>query len=163
MADALSETDILILEEIQQDSSRSTAELAEKVRLSQSPCWRRLQRLKEEGYIAREVGLIDRSRFGANIVIFAEVSFGEMTEDMRSELHRKIASVPQIVECYSVFGDTDMIMKVFAESLGWYQGFYFNILRKLPGVTDVRSSVTLAEIKYTTAIPVRPTTPPPVS
>lgn len=155
MSDSLSTIDVAILEELQRDSSRSTADLAEKVGLSQSPCWRRLQRLKDEGYIAREVAIVNRNRFGSNIVIFADLKFAAMSDEMRAELHRKIEITGEIAECYTVFGDNDMIIKVLAESMNWYQNFYYNTLMKLPGIMDVKSSVTLSEVKYTTAIPFR--------
>lgn len=155
MSEELSTIDLKILEQVQANSAQSTAELAEKVGLSQSPCWRRLQRLKEEGYIKGEVAIVDRERFGSSLFIFATLCLKEFTDEKREAFMRKVAVTPEILECYTTFGDRDIIMKIYARSLPWYQDFVFNRLLKFPGVSDVQSMATLTEIKCTTAIPVR--------
>lgn len=155
MNEDLSAIDLKILEQIQENSSLSTSELAEKVGLSQSPCWRRLQRLREDGYIRREVALLDRSKIGTSVIIFSTMKVAALTSDQREEFFRKIESTPEIVECHSIFGERDVFIKVIVPSLDYYQRFVFRNLRKLPGVTDVQSIVTLAEYKYVTALPVR--------
>lgn len=155
MNEQLTTIDIKILEEIQRDASLSTGELAERVGLSQSPCWRRLQRLKDEGYIDRQVAILNREKFEQRFVIFANLKMATLTEEKRAEFQRKVELTPEILECYTVFGEMDVVLKVLATSLPWYQGFIFNTILKLPGVTDIQSTVTLAEMKYSTAIPVR--------
>lgn len=155
MTEQLSTIDVRILEQVQRDSTLSTSELAEKVGLSQSPCWRRLQKLKEDGYIRGEVALVDRSKLGPSLVIFATLKTSAITGDMRAEFLRKIETIPEVLECYSVFGERDLLMKVMAQSMEWYHNFVFNIIMKLPGVVDIQSTVTMAEMKYTTALPVR--------
>lgn len=155
MTSALSSADLRILEQVQRDSSLSTGELAEKVGLSQSPCWRRLQRLKDEGYISREVAIVDRSKFGNEQFIFATLRMKTLTDEQRSEFMRKIEVIKEIVECYSIFGDRDILIKVIIPSMEWYQQFIFRTILKLPGVIDVQSIVALSEMKYTTAIPLR--------
>lgn len=151
----LSTFDIKILEQLQRDASLSTTELAEKVGLSQSPCWRRLQRLKEEGYVRQQVALLDRRKFGDSVVLFATLKMETLTELQRESFLRKVDLAPEIQECYSIFGDRDVMIKVLAKSLDWYQKFVFETLLKLPGVKDVVTVVTLAEMKYSTAIPIR--------
>jgi Lrp/AsnC family transcriptional regulator len=157
VSDDLSTVDLRILEQMQKDSSLSTGELADKVGLSQSPCWRRLQRFKDDGYITRQVALVDRSKFGASLFIFATVKIGTLNDEQRAEFMRKVDMTPEIVESYSIFGERDVLIKVIAPSMEWYQGFIFKTLMKLPGVIDIQSTVTLSELKYTTAIPVRGT------
>lgn len=157
MDDTLSAIDIRILEQIQQDSSLSSSELAERVGVSQSPCWRRLQRLREEGYITGQVALLDRTKFGPSLFFFATLKIGTLTEEQRAAFLRKLELTPEILECYSIFGERDLLIKVLAPSMDWYQNFIFKTLMKMPGVIDVQSTVTLAEMKYTTAIPVRGT------
>ncbi|HEX7882264.1 MAG TPA: Lrp/AsnC family transcriptional regulator [Afipia sp.] len=147
--------DIRILEQIQRDSSLSTGELAEKVGISQSPCWRRLQRLRDEGYITAEVALLDRTKFGESLFIFATLKVGSLSDSQRADFLRKLEITPQILECYSIFGERDLLIKVIAPSMDWYQNFVFKTLMKLPGVVDVQSTVAMSEMKYTTAIPVR--------
>ena len=155
MREELAPVDIRILEQIQRDSSLSTSDLADRVGLSQSPCWRRLQRLKDEGYIKGEVALVDRAMLGTTILIYATLKMATLTDDKRAEFIRRVQDTPEIMECHTMFGEMDIMIKVLAPSLEWYQRFIFNTILKLPGVTDVQSSVTLTEIKNTTALPLR--------
>lgn len=153
MAEEFSRFDLKILEQMQQDCSMSTTELAERVGLSQSPCWRRLQRLKEEGYIKKQVALLDRHKFGSSLYIFAYLKMATLTDRQRKEFIRNIEVIPEILECHTVFGEMDIVMKIIAQSLEWYQKFIFDTILKLPGVEDIQSTVTLVELKSTTEIP----------
>jgi Lrp/AsnC family transcriptional regulator len=153
MSDDLDAIDLRILEHLQQDASLSTAELADKIGLSQSPCWRRIQRLRDEGYIKRQVAILDRTKLGLDMQIFAQIKVARLDDNDRIAFERAINNTPEIVECYSVFGELDLMIKVVAPDVRWYQEFIFSTLMKLPGVQDVRSVMTLAEMKYTTAMP----------
>ena len=156
MAQELDTIDVKILALLQQDASLSTAEVAERVGVSQSPCWRRIQRLRDEGYIKATVAIVDRRKLGFQIQIFAQAKMLRLTDADRAEFFRQIESIPEIMECYTVFGEMDVLMKVVAPDVLWYQEFIFSVLMKLPGVQDVRSIVTLLEAKSTTAIPLKP-------
>jgi len=155
MTDALTAIDLKILEQMQKDATLSTTELAERVGLSQSPCWRRLQRLRDEGYITGQVAVLDRKKFGDSLYIFATLKMATLTEEQRADFNRKIDLIPEIMECHTIFGERDIILKIIAQSLEWYQKFIFRVILKLPGVQDIQSTVTLLELKQTTAIPVR--------
>jgi Lrp/AsnC family transcriptional regulator len=155
MPNELDAIDTKILELMQRDASLSTAELAERVGLSQSPCWRRIQRLREEGYIKATVVIVDREKLGFKMQIFAQVKMTTLSEEDRAKFHKAINDIPEILECYTVFGEMDAMLKVLAPDVIWYQDFIFSTILKLPGVVDVRSIVTLAESKSTTAIPMR--------
>lgn len=155
MPNELDAIDTKILELMQRDASLSTAELAERVGLSQSPCWRRIQRLREEGYIKAQVVIVDREKLGFKMQIFAQVKMTTLSEEDRAKFHKAINDTPEILECYTVFGEMDAMLKVLAPDVIWYQDFIFSTILKLPGVVDVRSIVTLAESKSTTAIPMR--------
>jgi Lrp/AsnC family transcriptional regulator len=156
MPGELDAIDLKILALLQQDASISTASLAERVGISQSPCWRRIQRLREEGYVKAQVALLDRLKFGHHMQIFAQMKVTRLSDAERAEFSRAIEAIPEIVECYTVFGEMDVMMKVLAPDVTWYQDFVFSVIMKLPGVTDVRSIVTLVETKSTTAIPLKP-------
>jgi Lrp/AsnC family transcriptional regulator len=156
MPQGLDAIDTKILALLQQDASLSTAELADRVGVSQSPCWRRIQRLRAEGYIKATVAIVDRYKLGFQIQIFAQAKMARLTEEARGEFVRQIDSIPEIVECYTVFGEMDVMMKIIAPDVLWYQEFIFSVLMKLPGVQDIRSIVTLLEAKSTTAIPLKP-------
>jgi Lrp/AsnC family transcriptional regulator len=153
MSEEFSRFDLRILEEMQKDCSVNTTDLAEKVGLSQSPCWRRLQRLKDEGYIRKQVAILDRNKFGSSLYIFAYLKMATLTEKQRARFLRSIEVVPEILECHTVFGEMDIVMKILAQSLEWYQKFIFDTILKLPGVQDIQSTVTLMELKSTTEIP----------
>jgi Lrp/AsnC family transcriptional regulator len=155
MPQDLDAIDLKILTLLQQDASLSTAELAERVGVSQSPCWRRIQRLREEGYIKSTVAIVDRQKLGYVMQIFAQVKMTRLTDEARAELVRQINGIPEIVECYTVFGEMDVMMKVIAPDVIWYQEFVFSVIMKLPGVQDVRSIVTLLETKSTTVVPLK--------
>jgi Lrp/AsnC family transcriptional regulator len=155
MPEEFSRFDLRILEQMQRDCSISTTELAERVGLSQSPCWRRLQRLKDEGYIRKQVALLDRHKVGSSLYIIAFLKMATLTEKQRAEFLRSIQMIPEILECHTVFGEMDIVMKVVAQSLEWYQKFIFETILKLPGVQDIQSTVTLVELKSTTEIPLQ--------
>jgi Lrp/AsnC family transcriptional regulator len=151
----LDNIDVKILTLMQQDASLSTAELAERVGISQSPCWRRIQRMHEEGFIKAQVALVDRLKLGYSMMIFAQVKMTRLSDAERAEFFRAVNDVPEIIECYTVFGEMDAMLKVLAPDVVWYQDFIFTVIMKLPGVTDVRSIVTLVETKHTTAVPLK--------
>jgi Lrp/AsnC family transcriptional regulator, cysteine-sensing transcriptional activator len=151
----LDNIDIKILDHLQRDASLSTADLAERVGLSQSPCWRRIQRMRDEGIIQSQVAILDRQKLGFHMQIFALVKMTTLTEEKRAEFVKAIANTPEILECYTVFGEMDVMLKVLAPDVNWYQEFIFATILKLPGVIDVRSTVTLQQTKCTTAIPLQ--------
>ncbi len=153
MTEEFSRFDRKILEQMQKDCSISSTDLAERVGLSQSPCWRRLQRLKDEGYIKKQVAILDRHKFGSSLYILAYLKMATLTEKQRAEFLRSIQVIPEILECHTVFGEMDIVMKIVAQSLEWYQRFIFETILKLPGVQDIQSTVTLVELKSTTEIP----------
>ncbi|MET0339210.1 MAG: Lrp/AsnC family transcriptional regulator [Caulobacter sp.] len=155
MSSKLDAIDIKILTLMQRDASISTADLAERVGLSQSPCWRRIQRLREEGYITSVVAIVDPRKLGFTMQIFAQVKMTTLTEKERADFYRQVDNIPEILECWTVFGEMDAMMKILAPDVVWYQDFVFAVLLKLPGVIDVRSIVTLAESKSTTAVPLQ--------
>ena len=155
MPSELDTIDLKILALLQQDASLSTSDVAERVGVSQSPCWRRIQRLRDEGYIKSTVVIVDRVKLGYMMQIFAQVKMTRLTDEARADLVKQINHIPEILECYTVFGEMDVMMKVVAPDVLWYQEFVFSVLMKLPGVQDVRSIVTLLETKHTTAIPLK--------
>ena len=155
MSANLDTIDIRILEQLQRDCSMSTSELAERVGLSQSPCWRRIQRMKDEGYIKSQVAILDSERLGFGLHVFAQLKLKHMSADERARFRTAIDATPEIMECYSILGERDVMIKIIAPDIRWYQDFIFDTLHKLPGVEDVTSTVALSELKRTTALPVR--------
>jgi Lrp/AsnC family transcriptional regulator len=154
MSNGLTPADIRLLEEVQKDATLSSSELAERTGSSQSACWRRLQRLKDEGYIRAQVALIDETKVRCGFYIFLRLKVGDLETPAREELMRTIELTPEIVECYWTFGDMDMMLKIMARDMDWYRSFLLHRIRSLPGLSETASIVSMTEVKRTTAIPI---------
>lgn len=153
MQNALDRLDRRILALLQQDASLSAAEIAERVGLSQSPCWRRIQRLREAGFIRAQVALLDRRKLGLNAQIFAQVRLSAHGRAHLDEFTAAIREIPQVLECYVMMGETDFFLRIVAADIEAYERFFFDTLSKLPGVQEIKSTIALSEIKHTTALP----------
>jgi Lrp/AsnC family transcriptional regulator len=143
-----------ILALLQDDASLSTAALAEKVGLSASPCWRRIDRLEREGFIKRKVALVDRRKIGLNAQIFAQIKLNAHGRANLDEFAAAIRAFPEVLECYVLMGSVDFLIRVVATDIEAYERFFFDRLSQLPGVQEVNSTVALSEIKATTALPI---------
>jgi Lrp/AsnC family transcriptional regulator len=153
MPDDLDEFDRRIMVLMQDDASRSTAEIAELVGMSQSPCWRRIQRLKDEGYISRQVAIVDRRKVGLNAQVFALVKLTMHGRQNLDEFADRIRGYPEVLECHVLMGAFDFLIRVVAADIDAYHSFFFEKLSRLPGVQEVNSVISLSEIKSTTALP----------
>ncbi|SFT84153.1 Lrp/AsnC family transcriptional regulator [Mesorhizobium sp. YR577] len=153
MPNDLDPLDRRILLLMQDDASRSTAEIADMVGMSQSPCWRRIQRLKDEGYITRQVAIIDRRKVGLNAQIFALVKLTMHGRQNLEDFANAIRSYDEVLECHVLMGTFDFLIRVVAADNDAYQSFFFEKLSSLPGIQEVNSIVSLSEIKSTTALP----------
>lgn len=149
----LDKFDHRILGALQADSSLSTIELSEAVGLSQSPCWRRLQRLHEEGYIRRQVALLDRTKLGLNVQIFALVKLSAHGRANVAQFTSAVQAYPEVLECHITLGTMDCMLRIVTSSMQSYEKFFFEKLSVLPGVQEINSVVSLSESKYTTALP----------
>lgn len=154
MQEVLDRLDRRILCVLQEDAALSAAEVAEKVGLSQSPCWRRIQRLREAGFIRAQVALLDRRKLGLNAQIFAHVKLSAHGRAHLDDFTNAIRTIPQVLECYVLMGETDFMLRIVAADIEAYEKFFFNTLSKLPGVQEIKSTMALSEIKHTTALPV---------
>ncbi|RJF86207.1 Lrp/AsnC family transcriptional regulator [Sphingomonas cavernae] len=153
MQDVLDAFDRKILALLQRDATLSTAEIAERVGLSQSPCWRRIQRLREAGYIRAEVALLDRKKIGLNAQIFAQVKLSAHGRTHLDEFSTAIRGFPEVLECFVLMGPVDFLLRIVAEDINAYERFFFEKLSRVPGVQEVNSVVALSEIKATTELP----------
>lgn len=153
MQQQLDAMDLRLLDLLQHDASLSAAEIALEVGMSQSPCWRRIQRLKDEGYIKREVALIDRKRVGLNAHIFAHVKLSAHGRTHLADFAKAVQSYPEVLECYVLMGSVDFLLRIVTEDVEAYERFFFDRLSNLPGVQEINSTVALSEIKATTALP----------
>jgi Lrp/AsnC family transcriptional regulator len=154
MAAELDSLDRKIMAVLQADSSKPTTEIAELVGLSQAPCWRRIQRLKQEGFIRGEVALLDRRKVGLNTQVFALV---KLTATGRSNVNvfaDAVRGFPEVLDCFVLMGSVDFMLRVVAKDIEAYERFFFEKLSQVPGVQEINSMVALSEIKSTTELPI---------
>ncbi len=154
MLNELDAIDLRLLAVMQTDSSLSATELAEKVGISQSPCWRRVQRLKEEGYIKREVALLDGKKLGLNAHIFAQVKLSAHGRAHLAEFSKAVQGFPEVLECFVLMGNVDFLLRIYTQDVEAYERFFFEKLSRLPGIQEINSTVALSEIKSSTALPI---------
>jgi Lrp/AsnC family transcriptional regulator len=145
--------DLKLLAILQADASLSTAELAERVGLSQSPCWRRIQRLEQAGVIDRRVTLLNRKALGLNAHIFAQVKLSAHGRTHLADFAKAIEDIPEVLDCYVLMGEIDFLLRIVTRDVEAYEKLFFEKLSQLPGVQELKSSVALSEIKHTTALP----------
>ncbi|GFE77243.1 MULTISPECIES: Lrp/AsnC family transcriptional regulator [Novosphingobium] len=146
--------ELKILRELQRDASQTTAQIAERVGLSSSPCWRRIDRLEREGYIKRRVALVDRKKVGLDAHVFAQVKLNAHGRANLDEFSAKIREFPEVLDCYVLMGSIDFLIRVVAADIEAYEKFFFEKLSQLPGVQELNSIVALSEIKATTELPI---------
>lgn len=142
-----------ILQELQTDASRPISAIAEIVGLSQAPCWRRVQRLKAEGYIRREVALLDPRKIGLDTQIFALVKLTATGRSNVNAFAEKIRGFPEVLECFVLMGPVDFMLRIVAKDINAYERFFFQKLSQVPGIQEINSTVALSEIKSTTELP----------
>lgn len=150
----LDQTDLGILRELQADGRLSNAKLAEKLSLSETPCWRRLKRLEADGFIEGYQANLSRKKLGYGVVAFVQVTLGNHAGEAPLQFEKLVASMPEILSCHNVTGDCDYMLQIVASDLDAYGVFVRDQLRKLPGVTSIRSNLSLQEVKSSTALPV---------
>ena len=153
MPDTLDRFEREMLKILQEDASVSTAALADRVGLSQAPCWRRLDRLRKDGIIRAEVALVDRVKVDLNAQIFAQVKLNAHGRQHLEEFAEAMRSFPEVLECYVLMGSVDFLLRIVTRDIEAYERFFFEKLSQVPGIQEVNSTVALSEIKSTTALP----------
>jgi Lrp/AsnC family leucine-responsive transcriptional regulator len=152
----LDQRDVVLLTELQRDSRQTVQQLAEHAGLSSTPCWKRIKELEASGVIRGYTALVDREKVGLQLAVIAELNLTQHSEDQVRRFERAVADCPQIVSCYATTGQADYVIKVLAADIQAYERFLHEVAFKLPGVTHVRSSVVLKEIKSETRLPIEP-------
>jgi Lrp/AsnC family leucine-responsive transcriptional regulator len=156
--DVLDDKDRAILAELQRDSRQTVQQLAAAVGLTSTPCWKRVKEMEAAGVIRGYGASIDRERVGLALCVLAEVNLTQHTENTVREFERAVAGCPEIVSCYSTTGGADYSIKVLVEDIKRYEAFLHDTAFKLPGVTHIRSSVVLKEVKAEAGVPIRAST-----
>ncbi len=150
----LDQVDRAILRILQEDAMVPNARLAERLSLSLTPCWRRLKRLEQEGYIDGYRAILNRRKLGLGVMVFVQLTFAIHSDDSSGRFEEAILQVPEVLFCYKVTGTADYLLQIVAQDLDAYGEFVEKVLRKIPGVTTIQSSVTLRQVKASTQLPV---------
>jgi len=150
---SLDPTDLKILSIMQQNANYTTQEIADKTNLSQSPCWRRINRLEAAGIIRKNVTLLNSQALGFDLVVFATVNLTTQGRNSLTEFEEKIRFFPEVVECYTMTGTWDYMLKVVAKGIRRYEVFVREHLLSLDQIREVHSHIAVTEIKNTTELP----------
>lgn len=149
-----------ILSELQRDAHQTIQQLAERVGLSATPCWKRVKDMEAAGIISGYMAVVDREKLGLKQLVVVEVNLAQHHEDVAQQFERAVAATPNIVRCLSTTGQADYILTVLVRDIQHYEQLLYATLFKLPGVTRVRSSIVLREVKFEVRLPVELPTGP---
>jgi DNA-binding Lrp family transcriptional regulator len=145
--------DLRILGALQENARIANTELAVAVGLSPAPCLRRVRALEERGVIRKHVSLVSPAAVGLPVSVFVSISLERQVEEALKRFERVILARPEVMECYLMTGDADYLLRVVCADLGAYERFVLDHLTKVPGVSSIRSSFALKQVKYSTALP----------
>jgi DNA-binding Lrp family transcriptional regulator len=157
--ESLDRQDVVLLTELQRDSRQTVQQLAAAAGLSSTPCWKRVKDMEAAGIIRGYTALVDREKVGLSLCVIAELNLTRHSEDDVRRFEQAVSDCPQIVSCYSTTGQADYVIKVLVRDIKAYEQFLHETAFKLPGVTHVRSSVVLKEVKSELRLPIEPPAP----
>ena len=150
----LDQIDRKILGFLQTEPGINASELGEKIGLSQSAVWRRIQSLREEGVIHDQPVKLDREKVGLNTMVFAHVKLTSHGRSNLAEFSEAVSEYPEVLDCYVLLGNVDFLLRIVTEDIKAYERFFFEKLSQLPGIQEVNSSIVLSDIKHTTVLPI---------
>ena len=148
----MDKTDRKILALLQEDAAQPIADIARKIGLSVTPCWRRIQKLEEDGVIRARVALLEATKIGLGMSVFVAIKTDQHNADWLAEFARTISQRKEVVEFYRMSGEVDYLLRVVVPDMAAYDRFYKDLIAEVK-LTDVSSSFAMEEIKYTTALP----------
>lgn len=154
MAGKLDDLDRRILRELQSDAMISIAELSARVRLSQTPCWKRIQKLEGAGIITGRVALVAQEAIGLGLTVLVAIEAGAHSDDWLLRFTEAVSAMPEVVDLYRMAGDVDYELRVVVSNMDAYDGFYRKLISQVP-LRNVTSRFVMERIKSTTALPIR--------
>ena len=149
----LDRIDRKILSELMRDATLPVSQLAERVGLSQTPCWKRVQKLEAAGVITGRVAIVDPAAIGLGLTVFVEIEAADHTPEWRAALAAVVTESPQIVEVHRMAGEVEYLLKVVASSIAAYDAFYLELTRRL-ACRAVTSRLSMERIRATTVLPI---------
>ena len=151
----MDEIDRQLLEILQHDATLSIAQMAERVGLSPTPCWKRIQKLEARGVITRRVAVVDPERVGVGLSVLVSVEAGEHTPEWLERFSSGVAAMPEVMEVYRMAGDVDYMLRVAVADMTEYDSFYKRLIAVAP-MKNVTSRFAMERMKHTTAYPLHP-------
>ena len=148
----MDQTDLKILKILQEDASLAVAEVAARVNLSQTPCWRRIQRLEAAGVIQRRVALLDPESVGMGLTIFVEIEAGDHSPEWLARFAEALDGMPEVMEVHRMAGDVDYLLRIAVASMAQYDDIYRRLIAAVP-LKNVTSRFAMERVKSTTAYP----------
>ncbi len=142
-----------ILAVVQEDASLSVAEIGNRVGLSSTPCWKRIQKLEAEGVIQKRVAVVDQTKVGLGITVYVSVETGDHSQDWLDRFAKVVGAMPEVMEFYRMAGDVDYMLRVVAPDIAGYDAFYKRLIATVP-LKNVTSRFAMEKIKSTTALPI---------
>jgi Lrp/AsnC family transcriptional regulator len=142
-----------ILAVVQEDASLSVAEIGQRVGLSSTPCWKRLQRLDADGVITRRVALINPEKVGLGITVFVSIETGDHSQEWLAKFAETVSAMPEVMGFYRMAGDVDYMLRVVVRDMPGYDTFYKKLIATVP-LKNVTSRFAMERIKSTTALPI---------
>lgn len=160
MSDALplDRIDRRILHELMRDATLPISQLADRVGLSQTPCWKRVQKLEASGVISGRVAIVDPAAIGLGLTVFVEIEAADHTPEWRAAFAAVVDDYPEIVEIHRMAGEVDYLLKVVVNGMAAYDAFYLTLTRQL-ACRNVTSKFSMERIKATTVLPIDTATP----
>jgi len=149
----LDRTDIGILNSLQENARITNADLARSVNLSPTPCFNRVRALEKLGLFKQQVTLLDPEPLGLSINVFIQVSLEKQVEHALRRFEQAISEQPEVMECYLMSGDADYLLRVVMPDMRALERFIIERLTTIPGVSNIRSSFALKQVRYKTALP----------
>lgn len=148
----LDRIDLYLLDALQNDATLTMAQLGEGVGLSATPCWKRVKRLQDEGYIASRLVMLDRKKVGLPVTVFVSLRTTQHDEKWLARFAATVTAMPEVLEFHRMSGDVDYMLKVVASSIDGYDRFYKKLIRQV-GLSGVSSAFSMEQIKSTTVLP----------
>ena len=146
-------TDRKILNLLQTDASLTVKQIAQQIALSVTPCWKRIQKLEQNGFIRARVALLDPKKVNANVTVFMAIKTDQHTSDWIARFNREVSQLPEVMEIYRMSGEIDYLLRVVVSSIEAHDAFYKKLIDRIE-LANVTSSFAMEQIKYTTALPV---------
>ena len=151
----MDEIDRRLLELLQDDATLSIAEMADRVGLSPTPCWKRIQKLEAKGVVRRRVAVLDPERVGVGLSVLVSIEAGEHSPEWLQRFSRGVTDMPEVMEVYRMAGDIDYMLRVAVADMAEYDAFYKRLIAIAP-MKNVTSRFAMERIKHSTAYPLHP-------